>query len=393
MAKAPVIALPKSKFDIALVAGKLADAVKASGSSKSGMLLNVPVAAIKVIPGFNVRALTPEYTAHRDEIAASILANGFYETMPLAGFIAKEGDTTSLFLTGGHTRFDAVQFINANPDLPDDKEIKTVPMIVRGGDTSLEDLTVALHTENNGAKLKPIELGTLVKRLLTFPNATQESVAGKLGISARYLRDVLMLVDSHATIKAAVLAGSVSSTQAISLLKNKKDGATEAVADLVKAATAKGKTRATAKDAATTTLKMKKTALSISMAAGMDIKEIVKAAASLIRSTLGIPGEGNVTTDGSISLVISVPDVPAPEAVEAAKKTVAAPKASDAAIKKAAAAAKKPAKTVEPPVVEAEQNNDQPVPNEDEPLIVPPPPAVKSGAGVPETADEDDGDI
>lgn len=419
------LTLPSSKVDIALAAGSTDAAMKAA-EAKSTKLYNVPVAAIKPIDGFNVRVNSADYLAHRDMLVASIKANGFDQTKPLAGYVAKDGDKNVIFVTDGYTRLDAVNTFNADPDTAADDEIKVLPVLIRTPAPSLTDLTVALHTNNTGRPLTPFELGVVVKRLLREDGVTKAIIATRLAITPRYVDDVLLLVNGPKAVREAVLDGTVSSTMAIQELRkagDNPDAAVERITAAVSKAKAAGKTKATRKD---TGPKMVKVKHSISVAAGTDMKDIVKAAAAHIRATVASvphatdPEAKVADTDGSITLTI---EVPAPEPVKAApkakpakkaaakpakpaKKAAAAkaePKAEAAQVKpaKKAAAKKaekpaKPAKKAAEPVDADDADEDigivgaEEVSSEgedDEPAQVPP--IVKSDADVPEDEETD----
>jgi len=367
MAKAPTtnkkINIPSSKIDLALAAGKTADAVKSSGAA-TGKVYSVPVAAVKVIPGFNVRVNTPDYVAHRDMIAESIRNNGYDETKPLSGYVAKEGDENVIYVTDGHTRLDAVNALNADEDVVSTgKTIDKVPVVVRATAPSLAELTVALHTNNTGRPLTPFELGVVVKRLLKEDGADKASIAKSLSITPRYVDDVLLLVNSPKVVRTAVLEGKVSSTMAIQTLRKDPEKAADKIEAAVAKATAAGKSKATAKD---TGPKMQKIKTSVSVADGTDMKEIVKAVAANVRAAIvaNSDGEGEdaikvAAVDGTITIVVEVPaPVKADPVVAAAAKKPAAKKTP--AAKKPAAAkkggAKKPAAEKAAPEPAADEN-------------------------------------
>lgn len=423
MAKTPKtkIALPSSKVDINLTPGATAAAMKAAGAD-NGKLHLVPVAQIKPIPGFNVRVQSADYLAHRDMLVGSIRANGFDETKPLAGYVAKEGDSTVIYVTDGYTRLDAVNTFNADPDTAEADEIAKLPVIVRSSAPSLTDLTVALHTNNTGRPLTPFELGVVVKRLLKDDGATKEGVAKRLAVTSRYLDDVLLLVNGPKEVRTAVLDDKVSSTFAIQELRaagDKPEKAVERITAAVAKAEAKGKKRATAKDVGPKTEKVKEV---VTVANGADMKEIVKAIAAHVRSLVPNAADGDdadaiklATAEATITVIV---ERPAPEKPKAEKKAPAKkaptkkqnkmsaeealakpaaekPAAKKASSKKAAEPAaeapakkssgkKKAAKTEAEPK-QAEVTSDG---LDDEPAITPP--AVKSDAGVP---DDDDLDI
>jgi len=358
------ITIPSSKVNIALAAGATAAAMKEAGAA-SGKLFLVPVDKIKLIPGFNVRVDSPDYRAHRDMIADSIATNGFDETKPLAGYVAKEGDDNVIYVTDGHTRLDAVSVVNGTDGAT---KIDKLPVIVRSTAPSLTDLTVMLHTNNTGRPLSPFELGVVVKRLLKEDGADKKTIAGKLGVTPRYLDDVLLLVNSPKEIRTAVLNGQVSATLAIQELRKAGDTvlkAVERITAAVEKATKSGKAKATAKDTEDAGPKMKKIVETISIGEGTDIKELVKATAAKLRANIPneADGEGDeaaklVTVDGTITITIQVP--------KAADPIVAAAPAKKPAAKKTGtkSSVTKPTATKEggDPAPAAEATSDKPAP-------------------------------
>lgn len=396
------LTLPKAKFAHALTAAPVDPTMKAAEAT-SAKLYRVPVEKIKVIPGFNVRVQSPDYIAHRDAIQASIQANGYDSTKPLAGYVAKEGDENVIYVTDGHTRLDAVSIINDDPETGKADKIAALPVLVQPKEVSLTDLTVALHTANSGRPLTPYELGIVVKRLLAEDGAEKKAIAGRLGVTTRYLDDVLLLANADGKVKQHVAAGRVSSTMAIQLLRKDADSAGEAIEAAVAKTAGTGK-KATKKHAAAKTRKVK---LEVAFKAGEDMKEIVKAVASLVRQTVNAEeGEDDVklsTVAGNISLVI---ELPAEEKAEAkpAKKTTAKKPAAKAKPVAEEAPAEKPAKkttkakpAAEEPAPKAKPKKAKAKPpvegaellgEDDEEAILPP--KVKSDENVP---DEDEVDI
>jgi len=352
------LSLPKAKFAHELTAAPVDPTMKAAEAT-SAKLYRVPVSKIKVIPGFNVRVQSPDYIAHRDAIRASIAANGYDSTKPLAGYVAKEGDENVIYVTDGHTRLDAVNEYNADPDTAEKDEITTLPVIVQPKEVSLTDLTVMLHTANSGRPLTPFELGVVVKRLLAEEDAKKADIAARLGVTTRYLDDVLLLANADSKVKQHVAAGAVSSTMAIQLLRKDADSAAEKIEAAVKKTAGTGK-KATKKH---TGPKMQKVKVSVSVAEGTDMKEIVKAVAAKVREVIpAVEGEDDTKlagVDGTVNLVIEVP-APEPEpkpakakakAEKPAKGKKAKAKAAPAEeaeeakpVKKAKAKAEKPAK-------------------------------------------------
>lgn len=364
--------IPPAKLDLELAAGS-ADKAAKEASATTSKLYRVPVEHIKTIPGFNVRVDSEDYIAHRDMLVASIRANGFDDTKPLSGYVAKEGEANVIYVTDGHTRLDAVQTLNADPDTAETDEIKTLPVVVRSTAPTLEDLTVALHTNNSGRPLTPFELGVVVKRLMAMEGADKQRIASRLAVTPRYIDDVLLLADAPAKVRNHVLRGEFSSTAAIQELRRNPEQAAERISAAVSKAQASGKTRATAKDVG---VKMQKVRTTVSVATGTDMKEIVKAVAAQVRAAIAVEtaGEGDdavklAAVDGTINIVI---EVPAPEKPKPAKAAGDAEKP-----KRRRKAAEAPSEPESAPA-DAESGEEQAAVtvDDDEEAILPP--AVKS---------------
>lgn len=333
------LTLPKAKFAHELTAAPVDPTMKAAEAT-SAKLYRVPVSKIKVIPGFNVRVQSPDYIAHRDAIRASIAANGYDATKPLAGYVAKEDGENVIYVTDGHTRLAAVQDFNADPDTAEKDEIAALPVMVHPKEVSLTDLTVALHTANSGRPLTPFELGVVVKRLLAEEDAKKSEIAARLGVTSRYLDDVLLLANADSKVKQHVASGAVSSTMAIQLIRKDADSAAEKIEAAVKATAGTGK-KATKKHAGP---RMQKIKVAVPFTEDQDMKEIVKAAAAAIREAVpAVEGEEDAklaAVDGTVNLVIEVPapEKPKPAKKAPAKKAAAAKPAKKASTKKAAPA-------------------------------------------------------
>lgn len=323
------LTLPKGTFTHDLSAAPVDPTMKEAHAT-TAKLYRVPVDAIKTIPGFNVRVQSPDYIAHRDAIRHSIAVNGYDSTKPLAGYVAQEDGKNVIYVTDGHTRLDAVREFNADPDTAEKNEIETLPVLVQPKEVSLTDLTVQLHTANNGRPLTPFELGVVVKRLLAEEGAKKPEIAKRLGVTTRYLDDVLLLANADSKVKQHVAAGTVSSTMAIQLIRKDADSAAEKIEAAVSKAAASGKAKATKKDTAPKTEKVK---VKFNYNAGFDMKDIVKAAAAAIREAIPQEEDGDVktaTVSGNVIVIVEVPAKPKAKAEKPAKATKAAKAAEDA---------------------------------------------------------------
>lgn len=332
--------IPAAKMVPAIAPGAIDKAAKEAGATTAKLYL-VPLGKIELIPDFNVRVDSEDYLAHRDMLVESIRANGYDETKPLAGYVGKKDDKDVIFVTDGHTRLDAVKTFNSDPDLSTEDEITMLPVLVRRDKPSMADLTVSLHTSNSGRPLTPYELGIVVKRLLTEEGADKDDIARRLAVTPRYIDDVILLAEAPAKVRNHVLAGEVSSTMAIQELRRDPKAAAERIGAAVAKAQDKGKKRATAKDVGP---RLKRQTQIVEVPAGMNMKELVKSIAKMVRDSIPAEGEGDEQTAarvGEIKLVIGV------EAPAAEPKPAKAPKKAKPAAKKAPAKAK-PAAAPEP---------------------------------------------
>lgn len=376
--------IPKANMTAPIESGAIEKAVKDSGGSSTKMY-RIPVAKILRIPGFNVRVDSEDYIAHRDMLVNSIKANGFDETKPLTGYVGKDDKGENvIFVTDGHTRLDAVETFNADPDAKKEDEIDALPVVVRRDQPSMADLTVALHTNNTGRPLTPFELGVVVKRLLAEEDADKAEIARRLAVTPRYIDDVLLLADSPAKVRNHVLTGEVSSTMAIQELRRDPATAADRISAAVAKASAKGKKRATAKDVGP---KLKRVTETMEVPVGTNMKELVKDVATKVREMIPVEGEGDdrVTVRvGEIKLVIGVEEEPKakPKKKTPAKKKAAPKKAKPESEPEAENQAEPEADDLG--IEGAEPADDAPPPEaeaEDEDLSLPSPPAVKSDEG------------
>ena len=188
-----------------ITAGPVKATMKDAGASSSD-LWNVPVAAIRIMEGFNVRVHNTDYAAHICEIGESILANGFMKDKPLSGFVANEGGQNIIYVTDGHSRLEAVAYANERG-----AQITTVPVVTKPAGTGIEDLTIGLVTSNSGKPLTPIEKAAVVKRLVGY-GMEEAVIAKRLGFTVGYVGDLLKLIAAPKKIRAMVESGEVSAS-------------------------------------------------------------------------------------------------------------------------------------------------------------------------------------
>lgn len=230
----------QADFDKKLVPGSAKSFMKDSHSS-SRDLWQVDVDLLRVLPGFNVRIKDAAYHEHVKGLADSMEAEGFYQDKPLAGYVAKEGDTQVIYMTDGHCRLDAVKIA-----IKKGAEILKIPVVVASAGSSMEDLTVALVRGNGGKPLTPMEIGIVCKRLIRFSWDVKE-IARRLGFSTNYVEGLLLLMAAPAEVRGMVEAGEVSASVAIDTMKKHGDKAYEKLQASLEVAKAKGKDKVTDK--------------------------------------------------------------------------------------------------------------------------------------------------
>jgi ParB family chromosome partitioning protein len=207
-----------------ITAGNVKSAMGAAGA-KSADLWMVPLADIRVMDNFNVRVHNKAYESHIEELKASILANGFLRDRALSGFVAKEGSENIIYVVDGHSRLEAVKRAVA-----EGAEITTLPVITKPAGTSAEDLLVGLVVSNSGKPLSPMEKAAVAKRLTGF-GLDEKTIAGRFGVTAGYIKDLLMLMGAPKKIRDLVEDGKVSAANAVAAMKKHGDGAAEYLED------------------------------------------------------------------------------------------------------------------------------------------------------------------
>jgi hypothetical protein len=185
---------------------------------------------IGVIPDFNPRERDAHYHARVAWLAEQMVMHGFLREHPIVGIINKEEDGNHFYVIHGHRRLEAVDL--ANKKLPPEKQISQIPFLVKPN-ASLADLIAEVVTDNEGDPLRPFERATQVKRLLDLPmngsteKHTPEVVAGMIGVTPRYMQELLVLTTVPNEVRILVQQGLLSATLAIK--EKRKAGADDAL--------------------------------------------------------------------------------------------------------------------------------------------------------------------
>lgn len=206
-----MIEVPSTEYDTEFSPGTAKKAYAAAGAKKLDDTVMVPLDSIKIPEGFNVRIQNAAYEDRIDEIADSIVVEGFYRHMPLKGYVGKDGDNDVIFCTGGFTRLAAAKKARARG-----YPIDAVPVALTQAGTNTIDLLYGLENDNSGKPLKPYERGIVVKRLAGF-GQDEETIAKRMGRSLNYIRELLYLHSLPQALQQLVIDDRVAAGHATHL--------------------------------------------------------------------------------------------------------------------------------------------------------------------------------
>ena len=224
--------------DITLVAGSIKGAMKAAGAAKRDLWF-VPRSEIRVIAGFNVRIENAAYHAHIRALADSMTNDGFKPEHPLAGYVAREGEDSVIYLNDGHCRLAGVDLA-----VSEGLEIDLLPVVVSTKAHDLEDITVGLVRSNAGKPLESLEKAAVCKRLVGF-GWDEARIAKRLCFTENYVRDLLTLIGAPAKVRELVASDQISATAALKAMATHGDKVIVKIEEGLQMAKAAGKSRVT----------------------------------------------------------------------------------------------------------------------------------------------------
>jgi ParB family transcriptional regulator, chromosome partitioning protein len=195
---------------------------------------------LHVKDGWNAREQTEELAAHIDSLAQSIAEVGVKE--PLTVF----WEDGKAWVTDGHCRLAAsiraIEFYKS--------ELKSIPVKVEDRYSNEADRVLSQLVRNQGKPLTPFEKGRVFKRLIDL-GWKQQDIAKKVGLSPARVSQCLELQSLPLELKDLVVAGKVSASMALQMLKE-ADGNVKAVlaklSEGVKVAAKEGRARALPRD-------------------------------------------------------------------------------------------------------------------------------------------------
>lgn len=185
--------------------------------SKSSDLWKVKRENLRISKGFNVRNHdSAAHAAHVRSLADSLKTEGWIPASTLAGYVAVENGEQVIIVTDGHCRLEAFDLaVSEGAELSD-----VLPLVAARKGTSMEDLTVALVRSNSGKPLEPYELGVVCKRLVNF-GWEHSQIASRLGLSEKYVDDLLSLMAAPKALREMVLQDKVAAGVVIEAIRKK----------------------------------------------------------------------------------------------------------------------------------------------------------------------------
>ena len=229
-------------FEATLVPGSVKKTMSEAGAS-SRDLWQVERKEIHILENFNVRIKGSARHAERIRaLADSMKTEGYIASHPLEGFTAKVGDKLIVYATDGHRRLEAYDLA-----VSEGAELGRIPMVMVPAGASMEDLTVGLVRHNNLSEpLTPYELAVVCKRLSRF-GWDIDAINSRLGVSAKYVDDLLFLISSDLRLRQMVIEEEVSASVAIESLRKYGEKAYEKIAESLAKVKAAGGTKVTRK--------------------------------------------------------------------------------------------------------------------------------------------------
>lgn len=269
--------LLEADFNLTIVPGNLKDAMKQAGAS-SGDLWKVKVDELQIIEGFNLRVHNAKYEAKIAEYEESLFNDGWLAHKPMGGLVQQRDGKNLVYVFDGHTRKLAIPRANKRRALAGLPLITEVTVIVIPSKKNSKDpitradLTVAMVQANKGNEHSAYEYALACKRLADDGLLVPE-IARRLGLSAEWVKSLLMLMSSPKELRERVAGEALTVTLAVQLLKEFGNEAAEMVEDA-----------ATAKEAAGLPVKITKK----NIAPASPFTKAIKRSASELYATLDV---------------------------------------------------------------------------------------------------------
>jgi len=240
--------IPEIEFnpDLVNVTTNIAKAMKELGATaEAGKPWMVPRKNLFIMDGLNVRVTdTPAYRQRLDSYKMSIRQNGFMPNKPLTAILLAgvDGAAPTLFITDGHTRFEAVAELAAEKV----KGLDLLPVILLPPSTTMDEIMAGLGQGNEATPLSMFEKAILSKRYESMGN-TKAQIAEKMGLSTKQIDNLLTLAGAPTKLRNQVITGKISGSDAVKLIREHGGDASAVAEQAVTVAAEKGKAKASRK--------------------------------------------------------------------------------------------------------------------------------------------------
>lgn len=210
---------------------------KAGGSMRD--LGNVPIDALHVRKGYNVRLLGKRHEKRVEAYVRSILANGYREDKAFTCSVEKEGGEEKIYLVSGHTRLEAIRRANEMG-----ASITTVPVICVPEGTGEIELTLDLVLSNDGSPLSMYEQGIVNERLIK-QGLSMTEIARRQGYTEGHVRNTLELRTAPIEIVQWLADDVIAETFALKMIREHGAHAVAVIRRGLEKAAQMGKTKVT----------------------------------------------------------------------------------------------------------------------------------------------------
>lgn len=211
-----------AEFDVELVAGAIKAGTKEVGATSNNFFM-VPIEKLRPLPGFNLRLGTPKREAHIQNLQKSIEVNGFLKDKVLSGYLgyAPGSEELQVFVRDGHSRLEAALRAKAAG-----KEITHLPVMFADQDRTMGQMTVASYQSNNTAEpYTTLETALVCQRMRNLDDLEPFQIGERLGLTAAYVSDLLLLASAPKSIREHVQEDRISASTAMQTIKKNKGNA------------------------------------------------------------------------------------------------------------------------------------------------------------------------
>lgn len=244
MARSAAAKLPQPSVKIPEITKGSAKALfDLGGVSRSNQLLMVTPDLIRPIKGFNPRihdAKDPQtgktYAQELEELKESIRSEGFFLDKPISGYPGKDDTGDVVYIIDGHRRMEAV-----NALIEEGVQIDSIPVVLTDSRTDPIKLLIQNVKKNLNRKFTFFETSIQVLRLTNY-GKSKADIAALLGLTEVAVQDCLDLIEAPKAIRNYVKQGRISGTEALRVLRAKKDPikALEKIEEMIARAEAEG---------------------------------------------------------------------------------------------------------------------------------------------------------